>query len=291
MYNRFIYGIVLSALTLLAACDENKFINSPQQIVVEGWIDEGGFPIVILTKSIPVNNSKYYDIETLDDHIIKWAKVTVSDGDREVILTGKSSSDYSPPYIYTTGDMRGVAGKSYKLTVTYEDFFAEAITTIPQRSKVEGFTIDKNGNDYILKARINDNPNEKNYYKFFIKVITRDNMYLSSNLATIDDSDYEFPADIPLNIGNSMFFESSMQEYSISEKDRLLIKFAQIDSAAYLFWDDYKNMLDLGRNPFFRFTNNIHSNINGGIGYWFGYGATEYMCPPYKHTQPIILNE
>lgn len=32
-------------------------------------------------------------------------------------------------------------------------------------------------------------------------------------------------------------------------------------------------MTTLSRNLLFPVTNNLHSNIDGGLGYWFGYGA------------------
>lgn len=54
-------------------------------------------------------------------------------------------------------------------------------------------------------------------------------------------------------------------------------------------WDDYKNMTELGQNPFFRYSNSISSNIQGGLGYWCGYGATEYLLMPNDHGNPIKL--
>ena len=80
----------------------------PPQLVVEGWIDEGGFPVVILSETVPISDI-YADVNTLNDRVIKWAKVSIDDGENEVILTGKNSPSYFPPYIYTTSRMRGVA--------------------------------------------------------------------------------------------------------------------------------------------------------------------------------------
>ena len=51
-----------------------------------------------------------------------------------------------------------------------------------------------------------------------------------------------------------------------------MIKVAQVDEAMYNFWDDYKNIMELGINPFFRYSSSIRSNISGGLGYWAGYG-------------------
>ncbi|MBQ8336485.1 MAG: DUF4249 domain-containing protein [Bacteroidaceae bacterium] len=274
---------------LLASCTEDRFIEAEQQIIVEGWIDAGNYPVVILSKSIPASDEEI-SLDELGDYVIKWAKVTVSDGEKSVILTGKRSPKHFPPYIYTTTDMRGAEGRSYRLTVEYDDFYATAETSIPKRAEVEKITATRENGKYSLQALIDDNPAENNYYKFFMKVVGRDSMYLSSNLAVIDDKNYTFPSIIPIDLGHSHIYDYN-RDYVLSEKDTVLIKFAQIDSVAYAFWDRYKEIIELGRNPIFRFSNSLPSNINGGLGYWFGYGSTEYLCEPYKHESPINLTE
>lgn len=272
------------SLFLLFSCSQDEYDVAEPMLVVEGWIDAGGFPKVILTQTIPVSD-KEHKLDDLGEYVIKWAKVTISDGERSVVLTGKYSPDYFPPYIYTTGDIRGEAGKTYYLTVQYEDFYATAETTIPAKVNVEGFEAGYENDVYRIKALIDDNPLEKNWYKFFIKVFERDSMYLSSNFAVIDDKDYLFPSSIPVEFGKSPIYDSD-RSYILTEKDRVLIKFAQIDSVAYSFWDNYKNLVELGQNAFFRYSSSLPTNITGGVGYWFGYGASEYLFEPYNHANP-----
>lgn len=281
--------IICLILFLSYSCTEDKFIEAEPQMVVEGWIDAGGYPVVMLSQIIPVSENKI-STDNLKDYVINWGKVTVSDGENTVVLTGKKSDDYFPPYIYTTSKMRGEEGKTYYLTAEYKDFYVTAQTTIPKKAKIESIEIDYD-NKYSINAIINDNPEEKNYYKFFVKVIGRDSCYLSSNFALIDDSDCVFPYKIPINIGESPLYDRDRKKYTISEKDKLHIKVAQIDSVMYNFWDDYKNIIELGQNPFFRYSNSIRSNISGGLGYWAGYGSTEYVCKPYAHNNPIELKK
>lgn len=259
-------------------------------MVVEGWIDADGYPIVMLSQIIPAseNEIKYDDLQ---DYIITGGKVTISDGENTVVLTGKKNMNYFPPYIYTTSKMRGEVGKTYYLTAQYKDYYATAEATIPAKAKVEKLYADNENGTYSIKAVINDNPDEKNYYKFFVEVIGRDNSYLSSNFAIIDDKDYTFPCTIPINIGHSSLYNKELQLYKISEQDRIMIKVAQIDKNAYDFWDGYKNIMELGQNLFFRYSNNVRSNISGGLGYWAGYGATEYLLNPYMHDKAIELKK
>ncbi|MBO7301951.1 MAG: DUF4249 domain-containing protein [Bacteroidaceae bacterium] len=281
------YIIFILMIFLSVSCTEDRFIETESMLVVEGWIDAGGFPKVILSQTISASDDEH-SLDDLGEYIIKWAKVTVSDGERSVVLTGKYTPYYFPPYIYTTGEMRGEVGKTYYLTVQYEDFYATAQTTIPPKVEVNKFIKEGNDGKYCISALIDDNPDEKNYYKFFIRVLGRDSMYLSSNYAILSDKDYQFPCKIPVDIGKSPIYDN-MHSYILTEKDSFLVKYAQIDSVAYNFWDNYKNIVELGQNPFFRYSNSLTSNITGALGYWFGYGATEYLFEPNKHDNPIRL--
>ena len=289
MKNKIIYLLIILS-QLFCSCTEDRFIEAEPQIVVEGWIDAGGYPIVMLSQIIPVSDKEITQSE-LKDYIINWGKVTISDGEKEVVLTGRKSDEYFPPYIYTTNKIRGEEGKTYYLTAEYKDFYAKAQTTIPPKAEIKDIVTRKENNRYYINAVIDDNPEEKNYYKFFVRVIGRDSCYLSSNFAIINDKDYTFPCSIPLEIGNSALYDDNNKLYTVSEKDALLIKVAQIDSAAYNLWDDYKNIAELGQNRFFSYTNSIRSNISGGLGYWVGYGATEYLCKPNDHENPVKLEK
>ena len=112
---------ILCLLTVtLVACDDDIFGNSQSQMVVDGWIEDGGFPIVIITQTLPITED-FVSVNNLGDYIVKWAKVTVSDGVDSVVLTGKYDNNYFPPYIYTTGRMRGKAGQTYYLTIKEND--------------------------------------------------------------------------------------------------------------------------------------------------------------------------
>lgn len=288
MKRNILFISIISTL-LFVSCTEDKFIQTEPQMVVEGWIDEGGYPIVMLSKIIPVSDGDIF-LDDLGNYVINWGKVTISDGEKKVVLTGKKNNDYFPPYIYTTNKMCGEAGKTYYLTAEYGNFFATAKTTIPPRAKVEKFVTGYENGRYCINAIIDDNPNENNYYKFFMKVGGRDSCYLSSNYAIVNDKDYSFPCSIPLEIGRSDFYGKANKLYAISEKDSIFIKVAQIDSVSHNIWNDYKNILELGQNSFTRYTTSIRSNISGGLGYWVGYGATEYLLRPDKHDKPIILH-
>lgn len=97
MNTKNIIIILLSALLL--SCSGDYLPEQNDELVVEGWIEDNGFPVVILSKNINISN-RYQPLDSLSGCIVKWAKVTVSDGTRSVVLTGRYTKGYMPPYIY-----------------------------------------------------------------------------------------------------------------------------------------------------------------------------------------------
>ncbi len=269
------YIAFLVSLIVLIACDDAFELQREEspQLVVEGWIEDGGFPIVMLTRSLPVSTD-YQTIDDLSDYILRWAKVTVSDGTDSVILTGKYDEGYFPPYIYTTSRMRGKAGRQYSLTVEYRDYYATSKTSIPSAPEYCVFSVERTvGSDTLfqIKARFKDNPAEKNYYQFFIRVGTQTKQYLASYLGTLDDNVLNNETVIPVYRGHQLQLNQYSPYFSLT--DSVSVKFAQIDETSFRIWDSYTKMLSLSGNMFLSTSTDMESNINGGHGYWCGYAA------------------
>lgn len=269
---KLIYLFLLTVF-LSISCDSDYLPNQESTIVVEGWIENGGFPVVMLTRTLPVSEESQ-DISNLEDYLLRWATVTISNGEESVILTGKYDPGYFPPFIYTTGKMRGEAGKTYDLTVEYRNFHAKASTTIPHPVAVDTFMVEKCADsDTLFQITIgfNDNPNEKNYYKVFTRTGSKNKQYLSAYLGIVDDAVMNGYTRIPAYRGPHIELDDYTPYFLIS--DTVSVKFAHIDEQSYRFWNDYEKVLSLSGNMFFPMTQSIHSNITGGIGYWCGYGV------------------
>ena len=71
---------------LAAACTPTWQPEGEEKLVVEGWIDDGGFPVVMVTTSVPTS-TEYQSIDDQKDHLVRHARVTVSDGETSVSLT------------------------------------------------------------------------------------------------------------------------------------------------------------------------------------------------------------
>ena len=271
---RFILALLLTYFCL--GCEETEVKQVPPQLVVEGWIDSGGFPIVKLTTTVPVSKQAQ-STDSLDRFLLRWAKVTVSDGTREVVLTGMPNRDYFPPYIYTTSEMRGEVGKTYTLKVDYQDFHAHAVTTIPKPvalSRISAEEIPLYPGWFKLRINFKDDPATTDYYKVFVRLYGEKHDFHSTNFGTYNDR--LLPTQASLLVENARQNVVNPTATFFKHYEIVNIKFCHIDSVSYAFWKSFDDYQSEGRNPLFNSMQNIRSNIQGGLGYWCGYGASYY---------------
>ena len=272
---RFMLALLLACLCL--GCEETEVKQVPPQLVVEGWIDSGGFPIVKLTTTVPVSKQAQ-STDSLDRFLVRWAKVTVSDGTREVVLTGMPNRDYFPPYIYTTSEMRGEVGKTYTLKVDYQDFHAHAVTTIPKPvalSRISAEEIPLYPGWFKLRIDFKDDPATTDYYKVFVRLYGENQDFHSTNFGTYNDR--LLPIHASLLVENARQNVVNPTATFFKRYEAVNIKFCHIDSVSYAFWKSFDDYQREGRNPLFNSMQNIRSNIQGGLGYWCGYGVSYYL--------------
>ena len=272
--------LIAFALLLAAACTPSWQPEGEERLVVEGWIDAGGFPIVMVTTSVPTS-TEYQSIDDQKNHLVRHAKVTFSDGATSVILTGMDNKRYFPPFIYTTSDLRGVAGKTYTLKVEYKGMTATASTTIPASVPLDSLWCVPSADDkgkYNIKARFSDPEASEDYYRLFVKVAGKDSSYVASYMGCMSDSDLLRPAEINVMRGLSVDNESSWawNPASFEKGDEVMVKFCTMDRVSYEFWNSYERVVSLSVLPMFQATYNPAYNVTGGIGYWCGYGAGKY---------------
>lgn len=269
--------ILLTMLSILSCEYKVQLPESAPQLVVEGWIEDGGFPIVMVTTTVPVTES-VAEISQLKEHVVNWAKVSVSDGERETVLIGQINDDYFPPYIYTTTSMVGEAGKNYKVSVEYSGRKVTAVTSIPEPKPLEYIKVkqakDDSGKFYLIGG-LEDNPQTKDYYKVFTKTLKKDSTYVSSFMGLTDDEILgEGTDEIIINNGSGKIGEP-MNTY-FSADDIISVRFATLDRTSWMYWSDFEEIQSLTSSPIFSVTTNIRSNIKGGLGYWAGYGSSFY---------------
>ena len=172
---KYISGILIFLCSLYSCVREEV---DHTKMVVEGWIDAGKHPIVMLHTSYSLSLSEPDSttlLDVLEQHMVLFGKVVIFDGEDSVILTGRVDTNYLPPYIYTTTKMRGEVGKSYSLHATYKSFSAKSKTIIPEKAIFDSIRTNINnrkvnvigyanqleiGEPYIIMARTT---NDKQY--------------------------------------------------------------------------------------------------------------------------------
>lgn len=280
-------SICLFLVCFLFSCNKIEFEEQTPQLVIDGYIDDGEFPVVIVTTSVTITQEAQ-KLEELNSHLLRWATVSVSDGNQKVFLTGKIDKSYFPPFIYTTSKMRGISGKTYTLNVDYENYSATAITTIPPKPQIDSIKIEPTETDSLCKIYIcfTDNPNNKDYYKAFIKKGVYSKQWLSSYMGVYNDDILNGYSEIAINNGNLLTDTTTFSPF-FNYSDTVSIKFANIDVRSYNYWYDFEKYTSLSKNPLFPITQNLRSNIIGGIGCWYGCGSETFYIPLCDYKQTI----
>jgi hypothetical protein len=285
MMRKSIIILILAAILPLSC--SKTISQSDSRLVVEGWIESGGHPMVLLSESFTVEIGKEIDAADLIGNIAKWARVTVSDGDTSIILTGMVDPNYFPPYVFSTSNITGKVGKTYELRVEYKDYVATAKTTIPEPVPLDTvFVASVKDSTCHVVCGFTDPPQKGNNYKIFTRTTGIDSHYHTSSLALTDDEQ--------LNGYTEIFLYSTLRlmEYvslsNLYEGDELWVKLCTMDKEGYDFWKFYEVIL-------YANTFNMDSgaammgNVNGALGYWIGYGVDQPRC--IKLEAPAIKEQ
>lgn len=262
--------IVSALILVLSACTRQEEVGK-SHLVVEGWIENGGHPVVMVSESIGIATGREMDSKSILDHIAKWAKVSVSDGEKTEILTGIPDPEYFPPYIFTSSNITGEVGKSYTLKVEYKDYKVESTTRIPNPVPIDKIYVQSvTDTTASLRVGFTDPPEKGNYYKIFTRTEGKDSHYHPSALTNVSDDSLD---------GYSEVFVYSTQRLmdtidwpNIHTGDVLWIKLCTMERPGYDYWNNFEIMIASNALSTF-YENDLDSNLNGALGYWTGYGV------------------
>lgn len=276
-----IYLLFTCALISLGTiqCSEPPLMPEPDdRIVIDGWIENGQFAKVLLTRNSPYFAS--IDSASIRSFVLTGAKVTLSDGERSEVLILRRNDDYFPPFLFEGNEIIGDTGKTYTITANYGGKTAWAATTVPASVPLDSISFnlepdsDSLGNIYV---EFTDPPVDKNYYRILTKRSGKDPRYVSSMVMALDDiflgtEKFGFA----LRRGPESVISSYGNEY-FQLGDTVSIKFCVIDKAHFEFWNSFQAEAFNAGNPFASSLTVIKSNVQGdGLGIWGGYGANYY---------------
>ena len=261
----------LPLLLVAVACTTTYPYRDLDRLVVEGWIDAGGAPVIMVTSPLPASD-KQVQAEDLIDHLYYKAYVSVKDEDtgEETTLTPRKDSRYFPPIIYTTDQMKGVASHRYSLKVMYGNHVAKAVTRIPEPvplDRVEVSRSEQSDTMYVVTAYFND---PDGYHRFFAKVEGQDSMYLPSLLS--GQMAANRAGAVSVMRGYGLYNRHWKPLYKLGET--VHIKFCTVEEDIWAYWDSFDAVSTIATVGFFPITSNPPTNMKGAYGYWAGYGAT-----------------
>jgi hypothetical protein len=262
-------------LVLTTACSGNDIEVSREEIVVEGWIAEGGHPVVFVTSTLPITDEES-KLDDLAQYVAQWARVgiTTEDG-TTTYLTGTYNPDFFPPYYFTTAAIRGEAGKRYHLTVDWRNHHAEATTTIPASVPIDDIWSGPCSDSDTLRQvfiRFHDRPVTHDYYLLFSR---REGEPVNPQLCMfglIDDVTLPQP-EVTMSVrrgGLITEYETYTPYYSVG--DDVEVSLLHVDSTTYAYWRGYADSKELGFSLLFNVTTPLDGNILGGHGIWYGCG-------------------
>lgn len=280
------FRLVLACLPglLLFACEKQLDLNLPtgeQKIVVEGWIENGKNAEVILSLTAPYFSS--IDSSNLFEYAVTHAKVTLFTEDSSEILTLKRNTDYFPPYVYRSVDIRGATGKTYTIEVVLNRDTLTASSRIPEPVALDSvwFAADP-GLDGAgrIWARLTDRADRENYYRILYRRKGKDSRYLPGSLSTFSDVLFNGKtAEMGFTRGYTSLLSTGEDKY-FHAGDTVSIRFCSIEREQFEFWNGYQNEVISAANPLAAGNYMLKSNVHGGLGIWTGYGATYYVVVP-----------
>lgn len=282
----------LILILILTACEKNVTVEVPkadEQIVIEGYIETGTNPFVILTRTLPFFGSINTSTSSLLENTITGALVTINNGTVVDTLTQLAGTDYG---IYTTTRMVGEIGKNYSLTVSVNGKVLSATTSIPNPVQLDSVWWKADGQRDSLGfawAHLTDPDTLGNCYRWFARRMNRytygenagkqkDSTFIAPQGSAFEDKffnnrSFDFNAIRGQFLNSQKDDDQDIERIYFKRGDTIVVKFCSIDRAHFEFWRTEESQVGSNGNQFGS-PAPITSNINGGLGIWGGYATT-----------------
>lgn len=314
----------LLALALLAmGCEKEITVDLPEtepKVVVEGTIETGQPPIVLLTRT-----QSYFaptDIAGLASLYITEGLVIVSDGfvtdtldkvcsgqlTEEQLIAASEATGISVDLLRQInicawtdlgGTLQGVEGRSYQLRVEADNKVLTSTTTVPNAVALDSvwFKLAQQRPDDdtlgFIWGRLNDPDTAGNAYRWFAQRTNagtdggaKDDSFIAPLFSVFEDryiNGLQF--DFSYNRGSVPFSEADDDNNEESGYfkvgDTVVVKFATIGLREFQFYNSMSNNV-ASQGDLFSTPANVKTNISGGLGVWAGLGTRFHtvICVP-----------
>lgn len=284
------YILTFAAITaLFTACEKNVTVEVPEAkplIVVEGVIETGQHPLILLTSSLPF----FGEISTSQilANSIQGATVVINDG------TISDTLQQIPGFgVYTSTIITGEVGKTYKLTATANGQTVTSSTSILPAIPLDSLWFKVDGNKDSLGfawAHLTDPDTMGNCYRWVAQRINhytygpdsgkiKDSTFISPVGGSVFEDRYINGRSFDISFPRGAFSFSTKEDDENEEKfhfkkgDTIVVKFSAIDRGCFDFWRTEESQVSSNGNPFGS-PQPVHSNITGGLGVWGGYSPS-----------------
>lgn len=275
-----LFLLVCLANTSFFSCQKELEFEKPkasQDLIIDGWIEQDRYARVFLTKSAAYFDQ--IDSAKMVNLVVRFAKVTISDGQNTEVLTLKRDTAYFPPYYYQSTDIKGEIGKKYKLTVELSGKTYSSSTTITDPVNIENVSfspaegsLDKG----FLKIQYQD-PLGSNYYRLYTQRIGKDQDFNPVYFPTYHDGIFDGKK-MTIQLVRGAKSNTEAEKNLFYEKgDSVMIKLTTIDKESYNFWRVADSRIYTSSNPFAISTNELIGNVENGLGIWSGYGTSYFL--------------
>lgn len=278
MLSKYKLLIVIPLLALSACVDDEPGDADKPTLVVEGYFDANGFPNVFVTFAASPSTAE----KSIADNLVRWGKVTVSDGTDSIILTGSPTKRHFPPYYYRTFEMVGTAGKTYRLTVDYKGYYAEATATMPEVTKIDKVEFEPIADNDRLCAtyiRFRSPDDVPAYYVVYTRSVSNQTMFQPCMLGVVEVSEPHKDVRLQVYRAKTSLKNGSVKYVPHFEHGEIVgIKLSRVEKPVYDFWRGYSNYTTFGNSQFLSSTTSLPTNIIGGIGIWSVQASSTVEC-------------
>lgn len=229
---------------------------------------------MILTRSFSPMST---ESTTLSDLVVRWANVTISDGERTETMIGRIDNSMTPPFVYTTAQITGVPGRTYTITAEYEGERIVSSCTMPRPVDISRIDV----------APVADSDTLREVSLTFVPGIGDDRCYqlavydpsLSGRMLPCFMGAYAASSsggggEVTLTVCRPSIDTDGGDYTPYFRTGRtIMVALTAIAPEVWRFWHEYDDFTAFGGNIFLAGTIPMHGNIDGGYGIWSARGV------------------
>ena len=298
-------GWTVFLLIAFFSCTKEVNIDIPNyqnQLVVDGIIETGGNPIVLLSQSANIYEAS--DLAAYLSRFVYDAQLNVISGNdtfplslftiaelpidsqkkvAEMLRLDWNEALLLPIKVYSSTALIAQANMSYTLEIKYQGKSFKGTTHLPNPTPLDSIywkPVAGNMEYGYSWARLSDPANQFDGYKWEVKRINLkangeelDNIYKRGYGGFFSDQFFdgqtiEFYYENPLKRKDTTHLKEFKRMYRLG--DSVVVKFSKMDKQVFSFYDKKYAQLNSASSPFST-PINVPSNIPGLLGVWAGF--------------------